>query len=120
MQHPHFPKLPTKKNSLTSPIHTPLHRDNRIPLQPPRTRPRRLTPNKRSITRAHILYIKIVRRFLRLDGTTNGESVGGGFGPEDRDRSVVRVGLEVEVVDWVAYAADFANGWGDSCCGKGR
>lgn len=73
------PRKGLENAKLTSSIRTPLHRNNRIPLQPPRRRRPLRLPLQRLITRRRILNIQVQARLLRLDRGPDGELVGGGF-----------------------------------------
>jgi hypothetical protein len=96
--------------SLTSAITTPLHRNNRITLQPPRRRRRTSFPFQWFIARSSILNVQVLRCFPRLNGAADGEVVGACFWAEDRGGGRFGIGLQIEMVDWIANAADLADG----------
>ena len=83
---------------LTSPITTPLHRNNRITLESPRGRLALLSPDKRLVTRRNVRNVQVRLRLLGLDGSADGEGVGSGFGAEDGECRCEWLSISIKTV----------------------
>jgi len=75
----------TNQHVQLPPITASLHGDDRIPFESPRRCVPGLAPSEGFVGGCGVLDVEEEARLFGLNGATDGEFVGGGFGAEDGD-----------------------------------